>query len=94
MSVETTGDYNNDGIDDLLWQKTNGATQVWLMDNTANRASIVYLPTMNTSYSIQSAGDFDKGLEEYQKIATKSLKMFAAMQIFLLPLLYILLRYS
>ena len=50
--IETTGDYNGDGKDDILWHNdTSGQTVEWLM-NGAQVASIVDLGKVPTTWSI------------------------------------------
>jgi hypothetical protein len=55
-SVAETGDFNGDGMSDILWQDTSGDIGIWFM-NGATVSSGVGLGTVSTFYwSIQGAG--------------------------------------
>jgi hypothetical protein len=47
FSIVQTGDYNGDGMSDLLWRDTNGNTSMWLMNGTAilSAAGVGNIPT-------------------------------------------------
>jgi hypothetical protein len=34
-SIQLTGDYNGDGMSDILWQDTSGNVAIWEMNGTA-----------------------------------------------------------
>ena len=38
------GDYNGDGITDLLWQNTNGAASIWLINGASQQGVAVHGP--------------------------------------------------
>jgi hypothetical protein len=61
-SVVQTGDFNGDGMADILWSNTNGDTSIWLM--TANGTqmqvlSVTDLGVVPTSWNIAGTGDFN-----------------------------------
>ena len=59
-AIQTTGDYNGDGMADILWRhKSTGAMYMWFM-NGAARSSIAYVFTeSNPAWVIKESGDFD-----------------------------------
>jgi len=54
-SVVETGDFNGDGMSDILWNDTSGDTAIWFMNGTTV-SSGVGLGTIGTSWSMQGAG--------------------------------------
>jgi hypothetical protein len=52
-SVALTGDYNDDGMSDLLWRDTGGNTSVWFMNGTAV-ASTAFVANVPTNWTVQS----------------------------------------
>jgi hypothetical protein len=61
-NVVHTGDFNGDGMTDILWHNTNGHTSIWLM--TTNGTQVQVLSTKNfgiipTSWNIAVTGDFN-----------------------------------
>ena len=57
-SVAGTGDFNGDGLGDLLWRNTSGDTAIWLM-NGATVTSAAGLGNPPTTWSIVGTGDFN-----------------------------------
>jgi Tol biopolymer transport system component len=54
-NVALTGDFNGDGITDVLWSNANGDTSIWFM-NGAMVSSISDMGAVPTSWLIQQAG--------------------------------------
>jgi hypothetical protein len=52
-SVIGTGDYNGDGMSDLLWRDNAGNTSIWFM-NGAMVASTAQVGNIPTTWTIQS----------------------------------------
>ena len=52
--IASIGDYNGDGSDDLLWRHASGETGEWLASGSGDFAYNGALPTMDTSWTIQS----------------------------------------
>jgi hypothetical protein len=57
-SVAGTGDFNGDGMGDLLWRDASGDTAIWLM-NGATVASSAAIGNMPTTWSVVGTGDFN-----------------------------------
>ena len=57
-NVAGVGDFNNDGISDLVWRDASGANQIWNMDVTAQIGNGASLPSVNTSWSLGAVGNF------------------------------------
>jgi hypothetical protein len=57
-SVAGTGDFNGDGMGDLLWRDTSGDTAIWLM-NGATVTSAAGLGNTPTTWSVVGTGDFN-----------------------------------
>jgi hypothetical protein len=58
-SVADTGDFNGDGISDIVWRDNTGNVSVWLM-NGSSVASAGGLGNVPTSWSIaQTGGDYN-----------------------------------
>jgi hypothetical protein len=55
-SIALTGDYNGDGMRDLLWRDTSGNTSIWFMNGTtvASSTSVGNIPTTWTVQSVNS----------------------------------------
>jgi hypothetical protein len=53
-SIAQTGDYNGDGMSDLLWRDTSGNTSMWFMNGTtvASTGAVGNIPT---NWTVQSA---------------------------------------
>jgi hypothetical protein len=52
--IAGTGDFNNDGSADLLWQNTaTGQRAIWLMNGTAHAAE-AFLPTVPVEWQIRN----------------------------------------
>jgi hypothetical protein len=54
-NVALTGDFNGDGMSDILWSNTNGDTSIWYM-NGALVTSVSDMGGVPTSWSVQAAG--------------------------------------
>ncbi len=54
-SVAETGDFNGDGMSDILWHDTSGDVAIWFMNGTTV-SSGVGLGTIPPSWIIQGAG--------------------------------------
>ena len=52
-SMVQTGDYNGDGMSDLLWRDTSGNTAIWFMNGTAV-ASTADVGNIPASWTVQS----------------------------------------
>jgi len=52
-SIVQTGDYNGDGMSDILWIDNTGNVAVWLMNGTTV-ASSAGLGNVGTTWSVQS----------------------------------------
>ena len=52
-SVIGTGDFNGDGMSDLLWRDTGGNTAVWFMNGTSI-LSTASVGTISTDWTVQS----------------------------------------
>jgi FG-GAP-like repeat len=55
-----TGDFNGDGMSDILWRDTSGNVAIWEMNGTAilNQNSS-FVGTVAVQWSIPVAGDFN-----------------------------------
>jgi hypothetical protein len=55
FSIALVGDFNGDGMSDLLWQDNAGNTSIWLMGGTsiASTASVGNVPTTWTVQSVK-----------------------------------------
>ena len=54
-NVAVTGDFNADGMSDILWRNTNGDTSIWIMNGTLV-SSASDLGVVPPSWVIQGAG--------------------------------------
>ena len=52
-SIVQTGDYNGDGMSDLLWRDTSGNTAIWFMNGTTV-VSTGGVGSTPTSWTVQS----------------------------------------
>ncbi len=53
-SIQLTGDYNGDGMSDILWQDTSGNVAIWEMSGTAVlNASNSFVGNVPGQWSIQ-----------------------------------------
>ena len=52
-ALALVGDYNGDGLSDLLWRDTSGNTVIWFMNGTT-AASTAGLGNVPTSWTVQS----------------------------------------
>ncbi len=57
-SIIGTGDFDGDGMSDIVWRDTLGNTSIWLM-NGAAVASAGGLGNVPTTWSIVLTGDYD-----------------------------------
>jgi hypothetical protein len=53
-TADATGDYDGDGVSDILWRDGSGNTAIWFM-NAATIASSPSLGNVSTSFTVQSA---------------------------------------
>jgi hypothetical protein len=55
-SIAQTGDYDGDGMTDLLWRDTSGNTSIWFMSGTtvASTGAVGNIPTTWTVQSINA----------------------------------------
>jgi FG-GAP-like repeat len=53
-----TGDFNGDGMSDILWRNTNGDVGIWLMNGT-QILSASDLGNAPSSWTIMETGDFN-----------------------------------
>jgi len=58
-TVVGTGDFNGDGVSDILWRDTAGDLAIWLMNSTGQEASGTTYPQIPTTWSVAATGDFD-----------------------------------
>ena len=54
-----TGDFNDDGHSDILWQNTNGQAAIWEMNGTNESAAAVISPNPGPSWKAVGTGDFN-----------------------------------
>ena len=54
-SIAQTGDYNGDGMTDILWIDTKGDIAIWFIYDTVLDRS-ASLGTIGTNWSVQSLG--------------------------------------
>jgi len=58
--VEGTGDFNNDGRADILWQNTDGTPAIWLMNGlNLIGAAVVGASNPGPSWHVEDTGDFN-----------------------------------
>lgn len=56
----TTSDFNQDGINDIVWRNyTTGENQVWLMNATLP-SSVMQLPAVATNWILEGVADFNQ----------------------------------
>jgi hypothetical protein len=55
-SIVQTGDYNGDGMSDLLWRDNLGNTSIWYMNGTAiaSPGAVGNIPTVWTVQSVNA----------------------------------------
>jgi FG-GAP-like repeat len=53
-----TGDFNHDGVKDILWQSAAGSTSEWLMSPSGGVASVPFTPAV-PGWSAVAGGDFN-----------------------------------
>ncbi|MDE5069216.1 MAG: VCBS repeat-containing protein, partial [Trichodesmium sp. St4_bin8_1] len=61
-NVEEVGDFNADGVDDILWRHKslqNGPNRIWLMKNDGTPDSIVNPGSFGSSWNVEEVGDFN-----------------------------------
>jgi hypothetical protein len=59
-SIKGTGDFNGDGMSDILWQDASGNVVIWLMNGTSvSNWSSTLVGTVAGQWSIQFTGDFN-----------------------------------
>jgi hypothetical protein len=52
-TIAETGDFNDDGMSDLLWRDNSGNVAIWLMNGTTVLPSSASLGNVATSWTIQ-----------------------------------------
>jgi hypothetical protein len=56
-SIQLTGDFNGDGMSDILWQDTSGNVALWEMNGTiVGNASRSFVANVPSQWSIQHLG--------------------------------------
>ncbi|MDE5093039.1 MAG: VCBS repeat-containing protein, partial [Trichodesmium sp. St11_bin5] len=61
-NVEEVGDFNADGVDDILWRHqslSSGPNRIWLMENDGTPDSIVNPGSLNSNWNVEGVGDFN-----------------------------------
>ena len=53
-----TGDFNHDGVKDILWQNAAGTTSEWLMSPSGGVAGVPFTPAV-PGWSVVAGGDFN-----------------------------------
>jgi hypothetical protein len=56
--VKQVGDFNGDGMSDILWGHTDGSIAIWLM-NGLNPSGGAVLLGPGSSWSVRRTGDYD-----------------------------------
>jgi hypothetical protein len=57
--VAVTGDFNGDGMSDILWSNTNGDTSIWYMTANGTQMQVLSVSDMGKvppSWVVQGAG--------------------------------------
>jgi hypothetical protein len=54
-----TGDFNGDGLSDILWQNTNGQAAIWEMNGTTPIAMAAVGPNPGPSWKVAGTGDYN-----------------------------------
>jgi hypothetical protein len=60
--IKGTGDFNNDGKADILWQYVDGTAGIWLMDGLTPTATSSVGTNPGPSWHIMGSGDYDGNL--------------------------------
>jgi hypothetical protein len=57
-NVALTGDFNNDGMSDILWRNSNGDASIWFMNGTSvsSVGSLGIISTGWVPWTVQSMG--------------------------------------
>jgi uncharacterized protein (DUF2141 family) len=61
-SIAGTGDFNGDGVSDILWHNTNGDTSIWLMNGNGAQVQVLSatdLGLVPTGWNVAVTGDFN-----------------------------------
>jgi hypothetical protein len=61
-TIAGTGDFNGDGMSDILWHNSNGDTSIWLMTGTPSQVQVLSTSDLGlvlTSWNIALTGDFN-----------------------------------
>jgi FG-GAP-like repeat len=60
--IAGTGDFNGDGISDILWHNTNGDTSIWLMTSNGTQVQVLSAADLGfvpASWDVAGTGDFN-----------------------------------
>ncbi|MEO8346092.1 MAG: S8 family serine peptidase [Betaproteobacteria bacterium] len=58
-NIEAVGDFNGDGVADILWRHSSGAVYVWYLTAGSAIGSVVPLGSIASTWRVAGIGDFD-----------------------------------